>query len=159
MTGSRFASPAAESPGFLLWQLTLAWQRELSAVLKPLGLTHVQFVLLASSWWLGRSGTAPRQVDVAQLAGTDPKMTSEVLRKLEAKGLIDRTVDPQDTRSRRIAVTDDGASLAARSVAVVEAADEAFFSPAPQVSRSLAVILAGHRPSSTNYKPQGTEAR
>src|SRR3546814_15453085 len=35
------------SPGFLLWQVTNQWQRRLRATLEPLGLTHVQFVLLA----------------------------------------------------------------------------------------------------------------
>jgi hypothetical protein len=39
------------SPGFLLWRVGLAWQRLMTATLKPLDLTHVQFVLLASSWW------------------------------------------------------------------------------------------------------------
>src|SRR5262249_4571528 len=39
------------SLGFLLWHATLRWQRLLSAALRPLGLTHVQFVLLAVLWW------------------------------------------------------------------------------------------------------------
>jgi hypothetical protein len=38
----------AGSPGLLLWRATLRWQRRIVAALKPLGLTHVQFVLLAS---------------------------------------------------------------------------------------------------------------
>ena len=40
------------SPGFLLWHVTLRWQRDIAAALAPLDLTHVQFVLLASTWWL-----------------------------------------------------------------------------------------------------------
>jgi hypothetical protein len=32
------------------------WQREITAALAPLGLTHVQFVLLAAAWWLNSRG-------------------------------------------------------------------------------------------------------
>ena len=99
---------ADESAGLLLWQVTNRWQAAQRAVLKPFGLTHVQFVLLACAWWLGRSAPLPNQLDVARQAGTDPKMTSEVLRRLEAKGLLVRTVDPADTRVRRIEVTPAG---------------------------------------------------
>jgi len=101
-----------ESPGFLLWHVTLRWQREIGAALAPLLLTHVQFVLLATTWWLNSQGEDPNQLNVARQAGTDVKMASEVLRKLEAKGLIVRTVDASDTRARRLRVTDEGAELA-----------------------------------------------
>lgn len=120
-----------ESPGFLLWHVTLRWQREMAAALAPLGLTHVQFVLLATTWWLNSRGEDPNQLGVARQAGTDVKMTSEVLRKLEAKGLILRTVDADDTRARRLRVTGRGAELAERAVAAVEAADEEFFRATP----------------------------
>ncbi|HEX6525653.1 MAG TPA: MarR family transcriptional regulator, partial [Streptosporangiaceae bacterium] len=111
-----------ESPGFLLWHVTLRWQRDMAAALAPLGLTHVQFVLLASAWWLNSGGKHPNQLTVAGHAGTDVKMTSQVLRTLEAKGLIRREVDVADTRARRIQVTDRGAGLAIRAIAAVEAA-------------------------------------
>jgi DNA-binding MarR family transcriptional regulator len=116
-----------ESPGYLLWHVTLRWQRDIAAALGPLDLTHVQFVLLASAWWLNQQGDAPNQLTLARHAGTDVKMTSQVLRKLEDKGLVERTVDPADTRARRLKVTDRGAALAQRAVQVVEAADAAFF--------------------------------
>src|SRR4051794_26973384 len=85
------------SPGFLLWHVTLRWQRAVAAALTPLGLTHVQFVLLASTWWLNEHGGNPNQLTLARHAGTDVKMTSQVLGKLEAKELIRREVDPADT--------------------------------------------------------------
>jgi DNA-binding MarR family transcriptional regulator len=146
MSGTRFEDPAAESPGFLLWQVNLAWQREIAAALRPLGLTHVQFVLLACSWWLGRNGEEPNQLDVANQAGTDPKMTSEVLRRLEANGLILRAVDPNDTRARRVRATDAGAELASRAVRVVEDVDASFFGrdPAPATA-ALRDLLARAR--------------
>lgn len=152
--GSRFADPAADSPGFLLWQVTMAWQREIAEALRPLDLTHVQFVLLACTWWLGRSDNPPSQLDVGRQAGTDPKMTSEVLRRLEAKGLVMRTVDASDTRVRRIEVTAAGAELARSAVRVVEGADARFFgSHSPEVLSSLRSL--GSRPRSPRSQGDG----
>lgn len=117
-----------ESPGFLLWQVTNRWQRRIVATLKPLHLTHVQFVLLASVWWLSRNDDRPpTQREVAGHAGTDPMMASQVLRALERRGLVCRGRDPRDGRAWRITSTPPGAKLAERAIAVVEAADRAFF--------------------------------
>lgn len=121
----------AQSPGFLLWRVTNRWQRSIVAALKPLELTHVQFVLLASVWWLSRTGDVlPTQREVAEHAGTDPMMASQVLRGLERRGLLRRDRDPKDGRARRIAGTAEGATLAQEAIDVVEAADRAFFSVA-----------------------------
>lgn len=119
----------AQSPGFLLWHATLRWQRAVAAALAPLELTHVQFVLLASTWWLNGLDEQPSQVRLAEQAGTDVKMTSQVVRNLEAKGLIVRAADPVDTRARRLRVTASGALLAPRAIEAVEAVDARFFSP------------------------------
>jgi DNA-binding MarR family transcriptional regulator len=129
-----------ESPGFLLWHVTLRWQREIAAALAPLDLTHVQFVLLATTWWLNERGEEPNQLSVATHAGTDVKMTSEVLRKLEAKGLVVRTVDAADTRARRIHVTERGGDLALAAVAAVEGVDAAFFQATPDTAALLAML-------------------
>ncbi len=129
--GQREESGPGESPGFLLWQVTNRWQRSIVAALKPLGLTHVQFVLLASVWWLSRDGGGPpTQREVADHAGTDPTMTSQVVRGLEQRGLLRRSRDPQDGRVRRVAGTAPGTRLAEQAIDVVEAADRAFFADA-----------------------------
>ena len=122
----------SDSPGFLLWHATLRWQRGIAQALAPLDLTHVQFVLLASTWWLNEHGDPPNQVAVATQAGTDVKMTSQVLRTLERKSLIEREVDAADTRARRVRVTERGAALAPRAIAVVEEVDARFFADIPE---------------------------
>lgn len=116
-----------DSPGFLLWHATLRWQRQVTAALDPLGLTHVQFVLLACNWWLNAHGEQPNQLQLAEQAGIDVKMTSQVLRALEEKGFITRTTDPNDTRAKRLQVTSAGATLAPRAIEAVEAVDQHFF--------------------------------
>ena len=133
-----------ESPGFLLWHATLRWQRAVAAALAPLELTHVQFVLLASTWWLNEHREHPNQMTLAAHAGTDVKMTSQVVRSLERKGLLARDVDRADARARRLRVTRAGAELAPQAIAAVEQVDAAFFAGIPAAEAlSMLRALAG----------------
>ena len=133
-------SDAWDSPGFLLWHATLRWQRAMAEALAPFEITHVQFVLLASTWWLCEQSDPPRQRDLADHAGTDPMMTSQVVRALVVKGLVVREVDPADARAWRVRPTKAGTDLAKRAVAAVEDADAAYFAEVP--ARSRAGLLA-----------------
>jgi DNA-binding MarR family transcriptional regulator len=126
---TRFKGGPSESPGLLLWRTTMRWQRVMTAALAPLDLTHVQLVLLASAMWLGRNGQPPNQVQLAAQAGTEVKMTSDVVARLEAKGLIARETDPHDSRAKVIRVTAAGAAAAQRAIVAVETADAEFFQP------------------------------
>ena len=112
----------------LLWRVTLSWQRRIRSVLEPYELTHVQFVLLTSLWWLAdHEDRPPTQARLAQHAGTDPMMTSQVTRKLEARGLLERAFDPADSRARRVHLTAAGRAVVAQALKDVEAADEDYF--------------------------------
>ena len=73
------------------------------------------------------AGELPSQRRLAEHAGTDPMITSQVLRTLEAKRLITREPDPTDSRTRRVRVTRPGATLAQKAITVVETADADFF--------------------------------
>ena len=117
-----------ESPGYLLWRATLLWQRTVRDALAPHELTHVQFVILASAWWLAQHGRRPTQKDIAAHAASDQMMASQVLRRLEANGLVSRVADPGDSRAMIVALTGDGRARLSAALPDVEAADEAFFS-------------------------------
>jgi DNA-binding MarR family transcriptional regulator len=132
---------AEDSPGLLLWQVTNRWQAAVRAALSPLELTHVQFVLLASLTYLSGNGPLVTQRALADWAFTDPMMTSQVLRTLEAKGLVIRRYHPVDGRAKVLAVTDAGAALANRAVAVVERADVEFFAPLGDHGAEFAGLL------------------
>jgi DNA-binding MarR family transcriptional regulator len=119
---------ADDSPGFSLWQVSSMWQRKINAGLKPFGITHAQFVLLASLAWLADNEKPITQIDLAHHAKMDVMMTSNVLRTLEHKGLLERQSHPTDTRAKSIVVTGKGRELAKKTVTVVEAIDKAFFS-------------------------------
>jgi DNA-binding MarR family transcriptional regulator len=91
---------------------------ERGSVLAPHQLTHVQFVLLASLWWLeDHQDDPPTQARLAEHAGTAPMMTSQVIRKLDARGAVKRTLDPSDARARQLRLTADGRVLVARALA------------------------------------------
>lgn len=119
---------ANDSPGFSLWQVSSLWQRRINAGLRPFGLTHAQFVLLASLTWLVDEAKPLTQADLASHAKMDVMMTSNVLRTLEEKGLVRRDPHPTDTRAKSLAVTEQGRELAAQAVRVVENIDRDFFS-------------------------------
>jgi DNA-binding MarR family transcriptional regulator len=121
---------AWEKPGFLLWHATLRWQRMVTVSLKPTGLTHVQFVLLTSAWYLEDRAGPPSQRELAEHAGTDAMMTSQVLRTLETAGLVERHADPGDARIKRLTVTAEGRVAAAVALDAVDLLDKDFFGPA-----------------------------
>jgi DNA-binding MarR family transcriptional regulator len=131
---------ADDSPGLMLWRATNRWQAAQRAALKPFGLTHVQFVLLASLAYLDTDGPVT-QKQLADHAATDVMMTSQVLRALEGAGLVRRAPHPSDRRARALAVTPEGRSLADRAVVAVEAADQEFFAAAgPDLPEFTAVL-------------------
>ncbi len=122
---SEFAD-ADESTGLMLWRVTNAWQAAQRRALKPFGLTHVQFVLLASLTRI-ESDAPVTQQSLAGHAGTDPMMTSQVLRTLEAAALIERMPHPHDRRARVLTATPAGRDLANRANGAVESCDHDFF--------------------------------
>jgi len=119
---------ADDSPGLMIWRVTNAWQAAQRAALAPFGLTHVQFVLLASLTWLTTECPVTQRA-LADHAHTDPMMTSQVLRALEAKGLIRRAPHPADGRARALTVTSEGAALANAANTAAEGVDRTFFRP------------------------------
>lgn len=133
------------SPGLLLWQVTNRWQAAQRATLAPFHLTHVQFVLLACLTWLqDRDPPGPiTQRKLAEFAATDPMMTSQVLRRLSAAGLVTRTTHPRDTRAKAIAVTGAGRARVNEAIGAVEACDDRFFAPLGADRAAFTASLAG----------------
>jgi DNA-binding MarR family transcriptional regulator len=133
---------AERSPGFLLWQLAHLWQRQVVSLLKPVGLTHVQFILLSGLKQLAaKRQVSITQVQLADYARTDIMMTSKVLRKLEERGLVERKGHPDDTRARALALTAEGDALLKKAAKLIDAHDEAFFALAHQTPAAMADLL------------------
>jgi len=115
------------SPGFWLHHAALAWRAELDARLRAVGLTHTQFMLLATAGWLSHVDGPPTQQQVAEQAGADRMMTSKVVRTLEERGLLTRKGDRTDARIFRLHLTKSGRELTDRATAIARAVDAEFF--------------------------------
>jgi DNA-binding MarR family transcriptional regulator len=118
-----------ESPGYMFWLTSNLWQRKMVKALKPTGLTPVQFVLLAGVAWLEKEAEEITQVRLARQAKTDVMMTSQVLKKLESRGLVSKRPSESDTRANVIMLTEKGAEKVAKALRIAEKVDADFFQP------------------------------
>ncbi len=122
--------PANDDAGVWLWRASNAWVRRVRAALKPHGLTHAQFLLLAGLAHLEghRPGAAVTQSSVAALTGVDVTAASTVIRDLAANGLVTRTTGT-DARARELSLTPDGRKHWRAASHVVETEATTFFAP------------------------------
>jgi len=121
-----FKSPG-DSPGYLLGQLTMLWQRKQKKVLDPLDLTQTQFALLAALGWLSKTRDNITQIEIANQTNADRMMVSKVLRTLEDKGFLTRKDHEMDTRAKTIRLTRDGEKVLQKALIEIENADLEFF--------------------------------
>jgi DNA-binding MarR family transcriptional regulator len=121
--------PIVFGRGFMLWQVANGWQRAARSVLAPTGLTYVQTLLLAGLAEQLETDGRITQAGLAQALGADAMMTSQVLRTLEAAGLVRRERDPSDTRARNVALTGEGARKLHEVRPLLAQIDESFFDP------------------------------
>jgi len=117
-----------ESSGFLLWQVTNLWQREIKKALEQYGITHSQFVLMASIHWLTLHQQEVTQIILSSHTKIDPMTTSTVLRTLQQKGFIQRKEHATDTRAKLVELTEKGKEIIKKAVVTVEKFDKEFFS-------------------------------
>jgi DNA-binding MarR family transcriptional regulator len=106
--------------GYLVWRLSMRWRVAVDRALAPLGLTHAQYVALASLSALSADGSAPSQRVLADHTGLEALYVSKLARGLESAELIVRTPDPADSRAVRLAFTPEGAEVTAKAVEAVK---------------------------------------
>lgn len=135
-------SSAEATPGHLVWRLAMKWRVAVDRALDPLGLTHAQYVVLASLLALDR----PSQRELADHTGLEPLYVSKLARSLEASGLISRTRDKVDTRTVRLELTAHGRSTVEPAVALVGSLLDRLLEPlgdrTAAFSRELTALLA-----------------
>jgi DNA-binding MarR family transcriptional regulator len=116
-----------DSPGFLLWQTTVVWQRHIKHVLQPYEVSHPQFVILALLLWLSEHRHETNQVQIAQYSKLDKMTVSQALKKLTLQGLVHRSEHEADTRAKHVMLTAQGIELVQKLVPLVEGVDAQFF--------------------------------
>jgi len=124
--------PAMPTTGALVWQLAMRWRSAVDRAVAPLGLTHAQYVALASLRGLTARGEKPSQRRLALWTGLGTIYVSKLVRTLERDGLIVRSPDPTDARAVQITLTERGRDTADRAIPIVRALD-----------RELTAVLGG----------------
>jgi len=115
-----------KSPGFLLWHVSTSWRGEIENSLKPFGLTHPQFVVIACLGWLTKNGDRVSQAILGKWAGLDPNTLSQILTGLEKKGFVKREPS-SDARAKNPVLTLEGKAALEKALPAVESADAQFF--------------------------------
>ena len=92
---------------FPLYLCSKELTRRYQPMLDKLNLTYTQYVVMMYFWEMG-SGSAK---DVSQALLLDPSTLTPILKKLEQKGYLTRTRDPEDERSLSIRLTGAGEAL------------------------------------------------
>ena len=114
--------PAARSAGlfldnqlcFALYAASLAMTKVYRPLLKPLGLTYPQYIVMLALWEHGELSVGALGERVALDSGT----LVPLVRKLVAQGLVERLRSAADDRSVLISLTPAGAQLRERAHAV-----------------------------------------
>jgi len=123
--------------GMLLWLSANKWQRELNKVLLKHSLTHVQFFLLTGLYELKLAKKHTTQMTLSTHAGIDKMMTSKVIRSLEEKKLVKRTVDKVDKRAIQLELTSFGTQLLKKAAVSASKFDLAYFKVLADKQKSL----------------------
>ena len=105
--GEVAARPIRENVGFTLAKVCKGHRGSVGAGLAPLGLHVGQEMVLAELW----AEDGLRGVELAARLGVEPPTVTKMLRRLEGCGLVTRRQDPDDARSFRVRLTDEGRSF------------------------------------------------
>ena len=114
--------------GYTIWELSNEWQKQLMKELKPLHLTHVQFLILKAVYQLEINHEEKTQIKISQLARTNVMMTSKVIRALLEKEYLMREVHEGDSRAFRVSTTKKGRKILRKGINLIEDFEKSFFS-------------------------------
>ncbi len=105
-----------------------AWHSLIKHCLKKHGITHPQFVVLATLAYLLEKENEVTQIMLSQQANIDVMTISQILENLEKKAFIERRISAKDSRAKSIKLTEKGYNVVDITVPQVEMVDEQFFS-------------------------------
>jgi DNA-binding MarR family transcriptional regulator len=127
--------------GFVMWRVVHRYQREVDQALRGLDLTHLQFVTLALAAWLARGGEAATQAELARAGDIHVMQVSNVIKALETKRLVRRTVSPVNPLAKCVAVTKPGLAALRTALPLVIEVQARLFGDAGRPGGSLLEAL------------------
>lgn len=123
--------PLWSRPGFLLRRLNQIHYALFLEECSQYAITPVQYGLLTALSVRGRLD----QSSLAAELGLDRTNIADVLRRLERRGLVKRTPDPDDKRVRLATLTQRGRDLTAKMFAAMQRSQDRLLSPLTQPER------------------------
>ena len=132
-----------DSPGFLLWQTTVVWQRLIKKVLEPAEVSHAQFVIMALLLWSEANHVETTQVLIAKRSKLDKMTVSVSLKKLVGRGLVSRVEHATDTRAKSVSLTKTGEALVRELIPAVERVDALFFEEISKEDQQTLIAMLG----------------
>lgn len=132
-----------DSPGFLLWQTTMIWQRQIKRALETYDISHPQFVIMATLMWFEAHHYDTTQILIVNWSKLDKMTVSKSLKKLVALGYVNRIEHETDTRAKSVSLTKKGIEMVRLLVPIIEKIDSIFFGKASRKEqKNLVHILA-----------------
>ncbi len=132
-----------DSPGFLLWQTTMIWQRQIKKALEIYDISHAQFVIMATLMWFEAHHYDTTQIQIVNWSKLDKMTVSKSLRKLVSLEYVHRIEHQTDTRAKSVSLTKKGKDMVRKLVPMVEKIDSKFFGKASdQEEKKLIQILS-----------------
>jgi len=116
-----------DSPGFLLWQTTMIWQRQIKKALEAYDISHAQFVIMATLLWFDAHDYDTTQVSIVNWTKLDKMTVSKSLKKLVEMKYVKRLEHEKDTRAKSVSLAQKGKDMITQLIPLVEAVDQKFF--------------------------------
>jgi DNA-binding MarR family transcriptional regulator len=114
----RIESFLKQSPVFQVNRIARKMGASLNLILEEEGLTSVESLILAAIFLEKKGDISPSRL--AETFETTRGNVSHCLSSLEAKGLVQRRIDPEDARAFRLALLPKGRRQAARVVGILD---------------------------------------
>jgi DNA-binding MarR family transcriptional regulator len=107
----------------------MKWRAAVDRAVAPFGLTHAQYVLLASLYGLAQTGARPSQRQLADHTDLEPVYVSRLARALDEGGLIERVEAAADPRAVELTLTERGFDVVVQAIAAVRELHEVLLAP------------------------------
>lgn len=120
-------------PGFLIRRLNQIHYAMFSEEFKSQGLTPVQYGLMTAVHVM----PGLDQTSLGQEVGLDRTTTADVIRRLEERGFLERSPNPQDKRTRHVHLTPAGREQVVSMHGAMKRAQERLLEPLRPVERDM----------------------
>ncbi|MDF7637173.1 MarR family transcriptional regulator [Leuconostocaceae bacterium ESL0958] len=120
------------------YRLYSSWARLVKQSLKSIELTHPQFLVLAAVAAISQQGTPVTQVKIADYNEMDVMTTSAIVTKLSRADLLDRFPGQVDSRSKVLALTNQGEVKLKQALVILQQIETDFW---PDQQQALQLLL------------------